>query len=135
MTADTPQPLTAESVEAMGTFSQHRKVATTRISDFTVPPGVPYETPEGLRAEDEPTRVAFDVQGGIYPIRESVFRESYQPDAARAAQPSREALRASLHEAILDLRTGNDEHGVTVNRGNAIRAIDAVLAAIEGPKS
>ena len=72
-----PTPITSATAETMGTFSEHRKVATTRISDFTVPPGIPYQTPEGLRAEDEPTRIAFDVQGGVYPIRESVFVASY----------------------------------------------------------
>ena len=62
-----------------GKFSEYRKLATTWISDFTVAPGVSYATPEGLRAEDEETRIAFDVQGGVYPIRESVFRASYAP--------------------------------------------------------
>lgn len=47
------------------------------ISDRSFPPGTTYQTPEGLRAEDEDTRAALDVQGGIYPIRESVFRASY----------------------------------------------------------
>lgn len=87
-------PITSASAEAMGTFSEYRKIATTRISDFTVPPGVPYQTPEGLRAEDEPTRIAFDVQGCVYPIRESVFGASYAalstttaPDLTLCFQP------------------------------------------------
>jgi hypothetical protein len=80
-------PVTAETAETMGTFSEHRKIATTRISDFTVPPGVPYQTPEGLRAEDEETRIAFDVQGGVYPIRESVFKASYAPAGTRFGPP------------------------------------------------
>ena len=79
-------PITSDNAEGRGTFSEYRKTATTRISDFTVPPGVPYRTPEGLRAEDEETRVAFDVQGGVYPIRESVFRASYAP--AEATSPA-----------------------------------------------
>lgn len=69
--------ITRENAGEGGSFSQYRKVATTRISDFTVPPGVTYQTPEGLHAEDEHTRIAFDVQGGVYPIRESVFQASY----------------------------------------------------------
>lgn len=81
-----PRHITSDNAEARGTFSEYRKTATTRISDFTVPPGVPYRTPEGLRAEDEDTRIAFDVQGGVYPIRESVFRVSYAP--ARATDSS-----------------------------------------------
>ncbi len=40
-----------------------------------------------------------------------------------------EGLRTALHNAILGLRTGNDEHGITVNRGNVIRAIEAALRA------
>ena len=70
-------PVTRDNVAALGTFSWHRKTAHTVISDFTVPPYTPFQTPEGLRAEDEECRVAFDVQGGVYPIRESVYRASY----------------------------------------------------------
>lgn len=61
-----------------GDYGLYRKVALTRASDFTVPPGTTFETPEGLRAEDEECRVAIDSQGGVYPIRESVFRETYE---------------------------------------------------------
>lgn len=61
-----------------GEFGLFRKVALARISEFTVPPGTPFKTPEGLIAEDEECRIAFDAQGGVYPIRESVFRLSYE---------------------------------------------------------
>lgn len=79
-------PITAENAETMANlggrgqvgFGEFRKIGTTKISRFTVPPGVPYSTPEGLKAEDEETRIAFDSQGGVYPIRESVFRETYE---------------------------------------------------------
>ena len=74
------EPVTPQNAAGLGEFGQFRKVATTRISLFTVPPGTPFETPEGLKAEDEECRVAFDVQGGVYPIRESVFQQSYAPD-------------------------------------------------------
>lgn len=62
-----------------GSYGPHRKKVATRISHFTVPPGTPFDTPEGLVAEDEECRVAFDSQGGVYPIRESVYRASYEP--------------------------------------------------------
>ncbi len=65
----------------LGDFALFRKTARSLISTFTVPPGTPFETPEGLRAKDEPCRIAFDVQGGVYPIRESVFQQSYVLDA------------------------------------------------------
>lgn len=72
------QPLTAGDALAVTGFTECRKTALTPISDITFPPGTVYQTPEGLRAEDEETRCAFDVQGGIYPIRESVFQASYE---------------------------------------------------------
>lgn len=71
------EPLTATEALRLSGFSEYRKTALTPISDRTFPPGTVYQTPEGLRAEDEETRCAFDVQGGIYPIRESVFQASY----------------------------------------------------------
>lgn len=72
--------VTSDNAAALGEFGPFRKTATTRISLFTVPPGTSFQTPEGLRAEDEECRIAFDVQGGVYPIRESVFRASYVED-------------------------------------------------------
>jgi uncharacterized membrane protein len=62
----------------LGSFGEYRKATLTRISDAVYPPGVVYATPEGLRAEDEATRCAVDVQGGIYPIRVSVFEATYE---------------------------------------------------------
>jgi hypothetical protein len=73
----TTQPITAADLPA-GNYGQYRKTTLTTISDFTVPAGTPFVTPEGLRAEDEECRVALDVQGGVYPIRESVCRASYE---------------------------------------------------------
>ena len=70
--------LTPEYARSSTTFTEYRKRTLTPISDITFPPGTIYQTPEGLRAEDEETRAAFDVQGGIYPIRESVFQATYE---------------------------------------------------------
>jgi hypothetical protein len=70
--------ITPENARDHGVFGRYRKTALATISDFTVPPGTTFETPEGLKAEDEECRIAFDAQGGVYPIRESVFRETYE---------------------------------------------------------
>ena len=74
----TPDPLTAAAAINLSGFSEYRKKLLTSISDITFPIGTVYQTPAGLRADDEETRCAFDVQGGIYPIRESVFQASYE---------------------------------------------------------
>lgn len=74
------ETITPENAEGYGEFGSYRKTAVSRISTFTVPPGTPFETPEGLKAEDEETRIAFDAQGGVYPIRESVFQATYERD-------------------------------------------------------
>lgn len=72
--------VTSENAENMGVFGSYKKIGTTRISNFTVPAGTKFQTPEGLKAEDEECRIAFDVQGGVYPIRESVFAAVYVPE-------------------------------------------------------
>ena len=72
-----PRIVTKATAHRLGSFAHYRKATLTLISEFTVPPGTMFETPEGLRAEDEECRIAFDSQGGVYPIRESVFRETY----------------------------------------------------------
>lgn len=70
--------VTRDNAETVSGFGRYRKMADTLISDFPVPSGTPFKTPEGLVAEDEPCRIAFDAQGGVYPIRESVFEMTYQ---------------------------------------------------------
>jgi hypothetical protein len=69
--------ITKDNAANQGEFGKYKKNTLTKISNFTMPPGTTYETPEGLKAEDEETRIAFDSQGGVYPIRESVFKETY----------------------------------------------------------
>lgn len=75
--AKLPDVITPKVVDHF-VFGSYRKIQATSISEFTVPPGTPFETPEGLKAEDEECRIAIDSQGGVYPIRESVFRETYE---------------------------------------------------------
>lgn len=72
-----PDPITADNLPE-GDYGLYRKTTLTRASDFTVPAGTPFVTPEGLRAEDEECRIAIDSQGGVYPIRASVFDETYE---------------------------------------------------------
>lgn len=71
--------VTPDSAADLGEFANFVKLGVTKISTFTVPPNTVFETPEGMKAEDEEARIAFDIQGGVYPIRESVFREVYVP--------------------------------------------------------
>lgn len=70
--------VTKENARELGEFGQFKKIQNTTISLFTMPSGTAYETPEGLKAEDEETRIAFDIQGRVYPIRESVFQKTYE---------------------------------------------------------
>lgn len=72
------EPIDATWAKANRGFAPYRKRVLTFISTTTVPAGTVFQTPEGLKAEDEECRIAFDIQGGIYPIRESVFLASYE---------------------------------------------------------
>lgn len=74
----TDDVITPETANGYGDFALYRKTALSTISTFTVPAGTRFQTPEGLHAEDEECRIAYDTQGGVYPIRESVFQESYE---------------------------------------------------------
>lgn len=129
MTERTGEPvLTAESAKALTEFSLYRKAARTLISDRTFPPGTVYETPEGLRAEDEDTRAALDVQGGIYPIRVSVFKASYVPDDEPAA-PS-QPVPSGLDELAFSIdaieRRIGDKSWTTADGLSVIAPIEAV---------
>lgn len=91
--AQLPEVITSENVQAFE-FKEYRKKVLSRISTFTVPAGTSFETPEGLKAEDEETRIAFDSQGGVYPIRESVFQETYE----EVPEDELQKLRQDIHE-------------------------------------
>ena len=94
-------PLTAAAALAQSGFTEYRKKLLTSISDITFPPGTVYQTPEGLRAEDEETRCAFDVQGGIYPIRESGFQASFeQLTPTYNLRDAAEEMRIAYNHAI-----------------------------------
>jgi hypothetical protein len=59
-------------------FDDYRKVGTTRLSRQTLPTGTQVETLEGMYVCSEPSRLAVDVAGNVYPVAESVFVRSYE---------------------------------------------------------
>lgn len=59
------------------TFDEYRKVGTTKLSREVLPTGTKVATLEGEYTCAEPSRLALDVQGNVYPVAESVFVRSY----------------------------------------------------------
>lgn len=59
------------------TFREYRKVGVTKLSDELLPVGTEVETLEGAYVCAEPSRLAMDVNGNVYPVAESVFLKSY----------------------------------------------------------
>lgn len=62
------------------TFRRYRKVAITEISDEQLPVGMRVATLEGEYVCSEPSRLAKDVHGNVYPIAESVLGASYEEE-------------------------------------------------------
>lgn len=60
-------------------FKDYEKIGTTPISDETLPIGTNVQTLEGSYTCTEPSRLAIDVKGNVYPIAESVLEKSYYP--------------------------------------------------------
>lgn len=60
-------------------FTEYRKVGTTKLSDESLPAGTKVETLEGEYTCAEPSRLAIDAAGNVYPVAESIFRKSYEP--------------------------------------------------------
>lgn len=60
------------------TFRQYRKVGTTSLSDEILPVGTRVETLEGEYVCAEPSRLAIDADGNVYPVAESVRLASYE---------------------------------------------------------
>lgn len=69
-------PITKSDVRLF-TFGRYTKRVATQISDEILPTGTVVDTLEGLYTCKEPSRLAIDVSGNVYPIAESVFTESY----------------------------------------------------------
>lgn len=61
------------------TFRDYVKRGVTRISDQTLQPGDQVLTLEGKWTCAEPSRLALDIDGNVYPIAESVFEKVYEP--------------------------------------------------------
>lgn len=65
------------------TFAEYRKVGTTNLSNELLPVGTRVETLEGEYICAEPSRLAIDAAGNVYPVAESIFRQSYEAVDAR----------------------------------------------------
>ncbi len=61
------------------TFAEYRKVGTTKLSDEVLPAGTQVQTLEGAYTCAEPSRLAIDAAGNVYPVAESIMRKSYEP--------------------------------------------------------
>ncbi len=60
------------------TYTEYRKVGTTKLSNEVLPAGQKVETLEGEYTCAEPSRLAIDVAGNVYPVAESVFVKCYE---------------------------------------------------------
>jgi hypothetical protein len=58
-------------------FLDYRKVGTTKISVETLPAGTMVQTLEGLWTCKEPSKLALDAAGNVYPIAVSIFERCY----------------------------------------------------------
>ena len=59
-------------------FSDYRKVGTTKLSNEILPVGTKVETLEGEYTCIEPSRLAIDAAGNVYPVAESIRLKSYE---------------------------------------------------------
>ena len=59
-------------------FREYRKTGTTKLSDEILPVGTSVATLEGEYVCQEPSRLAIDVAGNVYPVAESVRLKSYE---------------------------------------------------------
>lgn len=65
------------------TFSRYQKIQCTEISDQILPIGSEVETLEGVYKISEPSHLAIDMDGNIYPIARSIFIKSYIPKLSK----------------------------------------------------
>ena len=61
------------------TFAEYRKIGTTKLSDEVLPTGTEVQTLEGVYTCAEPSRLAIDAAGNVYPVAESIKQKSYEP--------------------------------------------------------
>jgi hypothetical protein len=69
--------ITREDKDAY-TFREYRKVGTTKLSDEILPVGTRVATLEGEYVCQEPSRLAIDSAGNVYPVAESIRVASYE---------------------------------------------------------
>lgn len=60
------------------TFREYEKIGTTKLSDEMLDPGTVVGTLEGEYTCAEPSRLAIDVNGNVYPVAESARLKSYR---------------------------------------------------------
>lgn len=60
------------------TFGEYRKVGTTKLSYELLEKGTSVATLEGEYVCAEPSRLAIDASGNVYPVAESVVQKSYE---------------------------------------------------------
>jgi hypothetical protein len=73
-----PEKITKDDASRF-TFAEYRKVGTTKLSNEVLPTGQKVQTLEGEYTCAEPSRLAIDAAGNVYPVAESIFRKSYEP--------------------------------------------------------
>lgn len=60
------------------TFASYKKVGTTQLSNEVLQKGQRVETLEGEYICAEPSRLAIDAAGNVYPVAESIFVKCYE---------------------------------------------------------
>ncbi len=65
----------------MFTFDEYEKVGTTQLSREILEVGQRVQTLEGEYTCAEPSRLAIDANGNVYPVACSIFNKSYRLSA------------------------------------------------------
>lgn len=110
------KPISKDDVSKF-TFKEYRKVGTTRLSDESLAVGTKVQTLEGEYTCAEPSRLAIDAAGNVYPVAESIFRKSYDLVVSAGPIPTTPAVpktwvkvktigAAELRERAMRVRTG-----------------------------
>lgn len=70
-------PITKDDASKF-TFAEYRKVGTTKLSNEILGVGTKVKTLEGEYVCAEPSRLAIDASGNVYPVAETVRLKSYE---------------------------------------------------------
>lgn len=71
------QLITNESIGNF-TFAEYEKIGTTKLSNEVLAVGQRVKTLEGEYTCAEPSRLAIDASGNVYPVAVSIFERSYR---------------------------------------------------------